>query len=264
MSGSICSARCCTDPRFGWAVVRSLAFATGSTIGCFVVGFALAYLVCARPFRGQAFYYTIFILPMLTVPVFVAYTAEMLYQSGPINDLISRISGIDFKPMWLTDPNIALPTMFAIWNWALTSPFIILLRGLLPFRVKSSRQILGASRWRIFWEVELPLLRPGDPRPGAALLKPWPSSSRPGPCCRADRGPRRDTSGLHLPHHVAVFRDLQGRCDVLSRHAADDRHRSVRDPAAAAGETVARRHVRRAEGWLDAEVRRRRITAVMR
>ena len=34
-----------TDPRFGWAVIRSLAFATGSTIGCFVVGFALAYLM---------------------------------------------------------------------------------------------------------------------------------------------------------------------------------------------------------------------------
>ena len=28
-----------TDPRFGWAVVRSLAFAGGSTIGCFVTGF---------------------------------------------------------------------------------------------------------------------------------------------------------------------------------------------------------------------------------
>src|SRR5215510_15984395 len=103
-----------TDPRFGWAVVRSLAFATGSTIGCFLVGFALAYLM-RRPFRGQAFYYTIFILPMLTVPVVVAYTAEMLlYQSGPINDLISRISGIDFKPMWLTDPNIALPTVMLL------------------------------------------------------------------------------------------------------------------------------------------------------
>src|SRR5919197_2149496 len=99
-----------TDPRFGWAVVRSLAFATGSTIGCFVVGFALAYLM-RRPFRGQALYYTIFILPMLTVPVVVAYTGEMLlYQSGPLNDLISRLSGIDFKPMWLTDPDIALPT----------------------------------------------------------------------------------------------------------------------------------------------------------
>src|SRR3989440_6902361 len=44
-----------TDPRFGWAVVRSLAFATGSTVGCFIVGFALAYLM-HKPFRGQAFY----------------------------------------------------------------------------------------------------------------------------------------------------------------------------------------------------------------
>src|SRR5882757_10898175 len=49
-----------TDPRFGWAIVRSLAFATGSTIGCFLVGFALAFLMY-KPFRGQALYYTIFI-----------------------------------------------------------------------------------------------------------------------------------------------------------------------------------------------------------
>src|SRR5438270_13035836 len=45
-----------TDPRSGWAVVRSLAFAAGSTIGCFVVGFALAYLM-RSPFRRLAFYY---------------------------------------------------------------------------------------------------------------------------------------------------------------------------------------------------------------
>src|SRR3954470_17263174 len=45
-----------TDPRFGWAVLRSLPFAGGSTIGCFVLGFLLAYLI-HRPFRGQALYY---------------------------------------------------------------------------------------------------------------------------------------------------------------------------------------------------------------
>src|SRR5205085_8357047 len=54
-----------SDPRFGWAVVRSLVFAIGSTIGCFVAGFALAYLM-RRPFHGHAVYYAIFILPMLT------------------------------------------------------------------------------------------------------------------------------------------------------------------------------------------------------
>lgn len=152
-----------SDPRFGWAVLRSLVFAIGSTIGCFVVGFALAYLM-RRPLRGQALYYAIFILPMLTVPVVVAYTAEMLlYQSGPINDLISRLTGIDFKPMWLTNPHLALATvmLLEIWNWTPFS-FIIMLAGLAAIAKEpiEAAEILGASRWRIFWEVELPLLRP--------------------------------------------------------------------------------------------------------
>src|SRR5262249_6982507 len=62
-------------PGFGWPILRSLAFAPSSTLGCFVFGFLLAYLMY-KPFRGQAFFYIIFILPMLTVPVVVAYTAE--------------------------------------------------------------------------------------------------------------------------------------------------------------------------------------------
>jgi multiple sugar transport system permease protein len=152
-----------TDPRFGWAVLRSLAFATGSTIGCFVFGFMLAYLMY-RPFRGQAIYYIIFILPMLTVPVVVAYTAEMmLYQSGPVNSIISALLGIDFRPSWLTDPHIALATvaLLEIWNWTPFS-FIILLAGLaaIPKESIEAAEILGASKWRIFWEVQVPLLRP--------------------------------------------------------------------------------------------------------
>jgi multiple sugar transport system permease protein len=152
-----------SDPRFGWAVVRSLVFATGSTVGCFIIGFALAYLMY-RPFRGQAFYYVIFILPMLTVPVVVAYTGEMLlYQSGPINDLITRITGFEFKPAWLTDPRFALSTvmLLEIWNWAPFS-FIIMLAGLssIPKEPVEAAEILGATRARIFWEVQIPLLRP--------------------------------------------------------------------------------------------------------
>ncbi len=152
-----------TDPRFGWAVVRSLAFATGSTLGCFVFGFLLAYLMY-RPFRGQAFFYIIFILPMLTVPVVVAYTAEMmLYRSGPLNDAISHITGFNFQVSWLTNPHLALLTaaLLEIWNWTPFS-FIIMLAGLaaIPKEPIEAAEILGASKWRIFWEVQVPLLRP--------------------------------------------------------------------------------------------------------
>lgn len=152
-----------TDPRFGWAVVRSLAFATGSTIGCFVCGFGLAYLMY-KPFRGNGLYYIIFILPMLTVPVVVAYTAEMmLYADGPVNHVISFLVGHDFRVAWLTNPHIALTTaaLLEIWNWTPFS-FIIMLAGLaaIPKEPIEAAEILGASKWRIFWEIQVPLLRP--------------------------------------------------------------------------------------------------------
>lgn len=152
-----------TDDRFGYAVLRSLAFATGTTVGCFLLGFALAYLMY-KPFRGQAVYYIVFILPMLTVPIVVAYTAEMLlYQGGPVNAIISKIVGFDFKPAWLANPNFALMAvgLLEIWNWTPFS-FIIMLAGLssIPKEPIEAAEILGASKWRIFWEVQLPLLRP--------------------------------------------------------------------------------------------------------
>ena len=152
-----------TDPRFGWAVLRSLAFAGGSTVGCFVLGFLLAYLVY-RPFRGQALYYAMFIVPMLTVPIVIAYTGQMLLdRNGPLNDILSRLSGHDIRVLWLSNPDIALltVTLLDIWNWTPFS-FIIMLAGLssLPKEPVEAAQILGASSWRIFWEVQLPLLRP--------------------------------------------------------------------------------------------------------
>jgi multiple sugar transport system permease protein len=152
-----------TDPRFGWAIIRSLVFSVGSTVGCFVIGFALAYLMY-KPFRGQALYYIVFILPMLTVPIVVAYTGEMmLYQGGPVNDLISRIIGVDFKPAWLSNPRIALTAvmLLEIWNWT-PFTFIIMLAGLaaIPKEPVEAAEILGASKWRVFWEVQVPLLRP--------------------------------------------------------------------------------------------------------
>jgi multiple sugar transport system permease protein len=87
----------------------------------------------------------------------------MLYQSGPVNDLISRIVGFDFKPAWLSNPDIALASvaLLEIWNWTPFS-FIIMLAGLaaIPKEPLEAAEILGASKWRIFWEVQLPLLRP--------------------------------------------------------------------------------------------------------
>lgn len=153
-----------TDGRFGNAILRSLGFAAGSTIGCFILGFGLA-LLMYRPFRGQALYYVFFILPMLTVPIVIAYTGEMiLYQNGPLNDMLSRISGLRVEFSFLYSGGITSLTtiMFLeIWNWT-PFTFIIMMAGLaaLPKEPQEAAMILGAGRWRIFREIQLPLLRP--------------------------------------------------------------------------------------------------------
>ena len=152
-----------TDPRFGWSIVRSLVFAGVSTLGCFVVGFGLA-LLMYRPFPGHGVFYAVFILPMLTVPIVIAYTFEMLlYQKGPVNGILSTVLGTDVNVLWLSDPRIAVLTtiLLEIWNWT-PFVFIIMMAGLaaLPRELDEAAQSLGASRWRIFVEVKLPLLRP--------------------------------------------------------------------------------------------------------
>ena len=152
-----------TDTRFGAAIIRSLGFALGSTIGCFILGFGLA-LLMYRPFRGQAIYYVFFILPMLTVPIVIAYTGEMiLYQNGPLNDILSRLTGLRIDASFLYNADSALTTIMflEIWNWTPFS-FIIMMAGLsaLPKEPQEAAMILGANKWRIFWEIQVPLLRP--------------------------------------------------------------------------------------------------------
>ncbi len=151
------------DTRFHASIFRSLLFATISTIGCFFIGFGLA-LLMYRNFRLQWFYYIIFIIPMLTVPIVIAYTAEMiLYQKGPLNGILSMIFDREMMIMWITNPDIALFTvmLMEIWNWTPFS-FIIMMAGLasLPKEPVEAAQILGASRLKIFFEIQLPLLRP--------------------------------------------------------------------------------------------------------
>jgi multiple sugar transport system permease protein len=87
----------------------------------------------------------------------------MLYRSGPVNDLISMLLGVNFQVAWLTSPDFALLAvmLLEIWNWTPFS-FIIMLAGLaaIPKEPIEAAEILGASKWSIFWEVQVPLLRP--------------------------------------------------------------------------------------------------------
>ena len=64
---------------------------------------------------------------------------------------------------WLLDPDWALPAVSATTVWmSLGLAFIVILAGLqtIPDELYESARVEGASDWRLFWHVTLPLLSP--------------------------------------------------------------------------------------------------------
>jgi multiple sugar transport system permease protein len=151
------------DERFLWAVGRTFGFAAVAVPLELLLGFGLA-LLCREPFRGRRVYTTVFLLPMMIVPAVVGYDLSMLLiDQGPFNQVLSVLTGRPITVRWLSDYTAAKLAVIGadVWQWtALT--FLVFVSGLagLPRDPIRAARVMGASRWQIFWHVELPLLKP--------------------------------------------------------------------------------------------------------
>jgi multiple sugar transport system permease protein len=164
--GLVNYARVLTEPEFWGSLGRTFYFAGVAVSLELLVGFCLAMLV-HQEFRGRKVYITIFLLPMMIVPVVVGYNFSMIYvDSGPLNQLLAPFLspfGIDPRIRWLSHPAAAQWAIILadVWQWT-SLTFLIFLSGFsaLPPELINAARVLGASRWQIFWRVQLPLLKP--------------------------------------------------------------------------------------------------------
>lgn len=158
--------RVLSEPEFWWALGRTFYLAGVAVSLELVLGFCLAMLV-HREFRGRKVYITIFLIPMMVVPVVVGYNFSMLYiDSGPINQLLAPFLtpfGIDPRIRWLSHPAAAQWAIILadVWQWT-SLTFLIFLSGFsaLPQDLIHAARIMGASPWQIFWRIQFPLLKP--------------------------------------------------------------------------------------------------------
>lgn len=151
------------DDRFLWAVGRTLLFAGIAVPLEFGLGLALA-LLAYEEFPGRKFYATVLLVPMMIVPVVVGYDLSMLLiDTGPLNELLSRMAGRPINIGWLSDPMAAQVAVIGadVWQWT-PLMFLMLFSGLaaLPKDLIRAARIMGASTWQIFARIQLPLLKP--------------------------------------------------------------------------------------------------------
>ena len=112
---------------------------------------------------GKRVFYSIMLMPMMIVPAVAGYMFFMLFQSsGPINDLLSRISGTEVEILWLADSNLAMISVMIadIWQWT-PLMFLILLAGMVgvPEDQMKAATLLGANAWQRFWRIVLPRMK---------------------------------------------------------------------------------------------------------
>ena len=155
-----------SDAGFWAALGRTFYFAGFAVVFELIVGFVLAMLV-HRVTRGRRFYITVFLIPMMVVPVVVGYNFSMIYlDSGPLNQLLAPVLHLlDVNPRirWLSDPLAAQWAIILadVWQWT-SLTFLIFLSGFsaLPPQLVNAARIMGANPRQIFFWVELPLLKP--------------------------------------------------------------------------------------------------------
>lgn len=151
------------DPLFWQALGNTLYFVVVGVPLSIVVSLAAALLLHSRLGWFKPFFRTAFFAPVVTTVVAVAVIWRYLFHTryGLVNWGLSFV-GID--PVdWLGDPHWAMPTiiLFAVWkNFGYN--MIIFLAGLqaIPEDLYEAARIDGASRWRQFLHVTLPMLGP--------------------------------------------------------------------------------------------------------
>lgn len=150
------------DTRFWSALGRTALVMLICVPAEFLLGLGLAILFM-DDFVGKRVFYSIMLIPMMVVPAVAGYMFFMLFQSGgPVNDILSGLTGMNVSIAWLSDPTTALiAVMIAdIWQWT-PLMFLILLAGLVgvPEDQVRAATLLGASWWQRFRTIMLPKMK---------------------------------------------------------------------------------------------------------
>jgi len=156
-----------------WALLHRSVFwaALGHTVYFVAVGVPLsmavslgaAVLLNSPLARARAFFRTALFAPVVTTVVAVAIIWRYLFNTkyGVVNALLGEFG---LHPVdWLGDPHWAMPTiiLFAVWkNFGYN--MIIFMAGLqaIPAELYEAARMDGASPWRQFRHITLPLLQP--------------------------------------------------------------------------------------------------------
>ncbi len=148
-----------------WNMQATAHFLVWTLIIQVLIGFSLAWLL-NRNFKGNDFWTTVIVLPMMLSPAVVGNFWTFLYQPqiGLFNYVVAFFTGADPSSFEMIGSVTLAPWAIVIvdtWMW---TPFtmLICLAGLrsIPGYVYEAAEIDRASAFRQFWTITVPMAAP--------------------------------------------------------------------------------------------------------
>ncbi len=147
-----------------WKVFGNTFYYVVLAVPLSVIGSLMLALLVNRKLRGITFFRTVYFFPVVTSIVAVAVVWGWLYnpEFGLLNYLLESLFGIE-GPQWLLDTDWAMPAIALLSVWkGLGYNMLIFLAGLqaIPNGLYEASLMDGASRWKQFSRITLPMLSP--------------------------------------------------------------------------------------------------------
>lgn len=156
-------ARLLTDDTLFWKALGNTGFfALFSVPLGIATGLVIASLL-NQEVPGQRLFRTIFFLPKVLTGVAVVLLWVWVFnpEVGLINTSLYRV-GVENPPLWFQDPNWSKPALVIMSVWTAAGGFLFYLAALrgVPRDLYESAQLDGASAWRQFLTVTIPMISP--------------------------------------------------------------------------------------------------------
>ncbi|MHB1956371.1 MAG: carbohydrate ABC transporter permease [Sulfobacillus sp.] len=152
-----------SNPVFITALINTLYFVVGAVPLTLAIALVIAMSIETLNGKVQAFFRTVFYLPVITTPVVLSLVWLYIYNEnyGLANYLLGVVG---IKPLqWLSNASIALPALIMIvitWNFGQQVIIYSAALGNVPVDLYEAAQLDGAGAWAKFRYVTLPVLSP--------------------------------------------------------------------------------------------------------
>jgi multiple sugar transport system permease protein len=152
------------DPVFLKASINTLWWVVFGILSQFLLGMITA-LALNRKLRGMQLARTLVLIPWFLPSVVAGNMWVLLLDSrlGVLNDIMVKLGILQSYKAWFADPNTAFSAALLVALWQ-GFPFfaLLLLAGLqgIPEDLYEAAAVDGATRWRQFIHITMPLLRP--------------------------------------------------------------------------------------------------------